>query len=265
MRAKGVLTLGLVALLATFGTSLALASPDEGHEEPAAHGQAPAVEHGEAPHHGDAAGHGEAAEHGAHHAPSLDDINWYHGLLFEREGAEPSLLIRPKGMPVPFLGYVLNAAVLYAIIYRFAKKPLRDGLAKRKAKILSGMKDAAAHRADAEARLEGYKQKLASIDEEVERVRRDMREAGEAERARVLAEARARRERMERDARTLVEQEFVAARENLAKEMVQSALRSASTELEARVTPADHARFADDYLAKLASVRGLSETSRGSA
>jgi F-type H+-transporting ATPase subunit b len=231
---------------------MALASPDEGHDEPAAHGDA-------------ATGHGEAAQkHGDHHAPTFDDINWYHGLLFESEGAEPSLFVRPKGMPVPFLGYVLNAAILYAIIYRFAKKPIRDGLAKRKARILSGMKDAAAHRADAEARLEGYKQKLESIEEEVERVQRDMRKAGEAERARVLAEARARRERMERDARVLVEQEFAAARETLARDMVLAAMRSASTELESRVTSADHTRLADEYLAKLSDVR-LSRTTGDSA
>ena len=237
----------LVASLALLASSFAVAAPVDGHGENGTHGQ------------GDA-----AAEHDAHHVPSFHDINWYHGLLFESEGAEPSLLVRPKGMPVPFLGYVLNAFVLYALIYRFAKKPLRDGLAKRKARIEGGMKEAAAHRADAQERLEGYKQKLASIEEEVERVRRDMRTAGEAERARVLVEARARRERMERDAKLLVEQEFVAMRERLTKEMVESALRSASTELETRVTPQDHTRLADEYLARLPNVTGVSQASRSS-
>jgi F-type H+-transporting ATPase subunit b len=235
--------MALVAIFALLGSSFAFAAPVEGHGENGTQG------------HGDA-----AAEHGAEHVPSFHDINWYHGLLFESEGAEPSLLVRPKGMPVPFLGYVLNALVLYTLIYRFAKKPIRDGLAKRKARIEGGMKEAAAHRADAQARLESYKQKLASIEEEVERVRRDMRAAGEAERARVIAEAHARRERMERDAKLLVEQEFVAMRERLTKEMIESALRSASTELEARVTPQDHARLADEYLARLPNVRGVSQS-----
>ena len=245
MTARIAARMALVALVALLATSFALAAPVEGHGENGTHAQ------------GDA-----AAEHDAHHVPSFHDINWYHGLLFESEGAEPSLLVRPKGMPVPFLGYVLNALVLYTIIYRFAKKPIRDGLAKRKARIESGMKEAAAHRADAQARLEGYKQKLSSIEEEVERVRRDMRTAGEAERARVVAEAHARRERMERDAKLLVEQEFVAMRERLTKEMVESALRSASTELEARVTSQDHARLADEYLARLPNVRGVSQAPR---
>jgi F-type H+-transporting ATPase subunit b len=231
----------LLSLLVLLVSSVVVATPVDGHGENGAHG------------HGDA-----SAEHEAHHVPSFDDINWYHGLLFESEGAEPSLLVRPKGMPVPFLGYALNAFILYAIIYRFAKQPLRDALTKRKARIESGMKEAAAHRADAQARLEDFQHKLSSIEEEVERVRRDMRAAGEAERARVIADAHARRERMERDARLLVEQEFAATRENLTKEMVKAALRSASAALEASVTPQDHARLADEYLARLPNVRGVS-------
>jgi F0F1-type ATP synthase membrane subunit b/b' len=210
-------------------------------------------------------GHGEALnEHGAHHAPSFEDINWYYGFLFEREGAEPSLLFRPKGMPVPFLGYVFNAFILYAVIYRFARKPVRDGLARRKATIERGMREAAEHKAAAKAQLLDYEQRLATIEEEVERVRRDMRHAGELERARILSDARARRERMERDAKLLVMQEFAAVREALQKEMIRAAMRSARESLTARVKPADHAELAELYLVKLPSVQGLSVARRGS-
>lgn len=216
--------------------------------------------------HADGAKHGEAASgHDAHHAPSFSDVNWYHGLLFEREGAEPSLFVRPKGMPVPFLAYVLNAFALYAILYTFAKKPVADGLKRRKATIERGMKEAAELRAEARRRLEEYEQKLASIEEEIERVRRDMRRDGELERARILTEARARRERMERDAQLLVEQEFAAVREVLLRETVQAALQSATEALKARVTPEDHARLADEYLARLPNIQGLSRVQRGTA
>jgi len=212
-----------------------------------------------------AAEHGAAAGHDAHHAPSLHDVNWYYGILLEKEGVEPSLLFRPKGMPVPYLSYLLNAALLWTVIYRVAKKPVRDGLAKRKANIERGMKEAADMKADAQGRLDEYEEKLATVEKEVERVRRDMRSAGELERARVLSEARARRERMERDARLLVEQELGAARENLTRELVQAALRSATEALRARVTPQDHARLSDEYLAKLSTVKGISRTTRSPA
>ncbi|HVR20752.1 MAG TPA: ATP synthase F0 subunit B [Polyangiaceae bacterium] len=240
----------IVALFVLAGAPTAWADEPEGHAAPSEDA------------HGEAAAHADAAAHGGHHAPSLDDVNWYYGILLEREGVEPSLLFRPKGMPVPFLGFVLNALVLYAILYRFAKTPVREGLARRKANIERGMKDAAEHKANAQARLDEYEEKLATIEREVERVRNDMREGGELERTRVLADARARRERLERDAKLLVEQEFAAARENLTRELVEAALRSATNTLKTRVTPADHARFADEYLARLSSVKGVSRAAR---
>ena len=243
----------IVALFVVAGARTAWADEPAGHAAPSEEA------------HGEPAAHGDAAAHGGHHAPSLHDVNWYYGILLEREGVEPSLLFRPKGMPVPFLGYVLNAFVLYAILYRFAKNPVREGLARRKANIERGMKDAAEHKASAQSRLDEYEEKLASIEREVERVRRDMREAGELERARILADARARRERLERDAKLLVEQEFASARESLTREMVEAAMRSATETLKTRVTPADHSRFADEYLARLGSLKGVSRVAGSSA
>jgi F-type H+-transporting ATPase subunit b len=151
-------------------------------------------------------------------------------------------------MPAPFGAYLLNAAVLYFILYRFLKKPVSDGLKNRKASILKGMEEASRMRKDAEARLADYESKLAQIDQEIERVRREMREDGQAERARILAEARVRRERMERDARLLVEQEFAAVREQLSKELVAASFRSAASALKNRITADDQQRIAEEYL-----------------
>lgn len=213
-------------------------------------------EHGHADHDHAAAdpGHGEhgaahGAEHGGdHHVPSFHDINWFYGVLGEREGVEPSFIYRPKGMPAPFGAYLLNAAILYFILFRLFKKPVADGLKARKASILRGMDEAARMRKDAQARLADYEHKLEHIDDEIERVRREMREAGEAERTRVLAEAREQRARMERDARLLVEQELAAARETLTREMVTSAVQSSVRLLEERLAGDDHQRLADEFL-----------------
>jgi F-type H+-transporting ATPase subunit b len=218
-----------------------------------------ATEHGAPGQGAEIAGH--EGEHGsAHHVPHFSDINWFYGLFGEREGVEPSIAFRPKGMPAPFGAYILNAAILYGLLYRFAKKPVAEGLKKRKANILKGMEEAAQMKADAEKSLAEYEEKLATIDQEIERVRREMRAAGESERVRILAEARARRERMERDARLLVEQELAATRETLTAELVKAAIQSAATTLRERVSAADQQRLADEYLTGLpkagAALRG---------
>jgi F-type H+-transporting ATPase subunit b len=197
-----------------------------------------------------------AADHGSAHAddhvPTLDDFNWYYGLISEKEGVEPSLLFRPKGMPVPFAALLLDFAILYLLLFRTLGKPVRDGLKKRKEGILRGMEEAAKMKREAEGQLAFYQEKLAKIDQDVQELRAQMRNAAETESARILSEAKERRVRMERDAHLLVEQELKAMREQLSAETVQSALRSAEASLLQKITEADQQRFGEDYLSGLA-------------
>jgi F-type H+-transporting ATPase subunit b len=246
--------------LASLALALALSAPALAaqHDAPAHDDQAPAAGAHVDPH----APEGEHAEHGgAHeHAPTFDDINWAYGFLGEKEGEEPSLLWRPKGMPVPFGALALNAAILYFLLFKFGKKPIGDALRARKLGIMKGMEDAAKVKAEAEASLAKYQKKLDEIDEEVARIKREMKEAGEAESARILSEAKERRARMERDAHTLVTQELKAARESLLRDTVRAAVKSAETTLSAKIGDSDQQRLGDEFLA---SVRASGAALRG--
>lgn len=210
---------------------------------------------------GEHAGHGEHAAHGEHdHAPTFDDVNWIYGFFGEKEGVEPSLAWRPKGMPVPFGALALNAAILYWLLFKFGRKPISEALKSRKLGIMKGMDDAAKMKAEAEASLAKYQAKLDNIEQEIARIKQDMKEAGEAESARILSEAKERRARMEKDARTLIEQELKAARESLLRDTVRAAVKSAEQTLAAKVVDADQQRLADEYLAQIkasgAALRG---------
>jgi F-type H+-transporting ATPase subunit b len=116
---------------------------------------------------------------------------------------------------------------------------------------MQGIEEASRMKEDAADRLAGYEEKLEHVDDEIERVKREMKEAGEAERVRVLEEAREKRERLERDARLLIEQELKAARELLLRETVATAVRSAADTLSKQVSAEDHERLAKEYLAAL--------------
>ena len=107
---------------------------------------------------------------------------------------------------------------------------------------MKGIEDAARMKADAEARLAEYQQKLDDVDQEVARIRREMKET---------SEAKERRVRMERDARTLVEQELKAAREQLVRDTVRAAVKSAEATLTAKVGDADQQRLADEYFVSI--------------
>jgi F-type H+-transporting ATPase subunit b len=228
-----VLSLALIG-----GAALALPARAQGSEpkEPAA-GVVASGEH--------------TVEDHEHHVPTLEDYNWFYGFLGEKEGVEPSLLYRPKGMPVPFGAMLFNSAVLFYVLIRFGRKPVVDGLRMRKQNILRSIEEAQKMRAEAEASLAEYEEKLTKIEEEVTRVRDEMRAAGESERKRILAEARDKRARMERDARVLIEQELKAAREQLLAETVHNAVRAAEIVLQAQITSQDQTRLAEEHLAGL--------------
>ena len=239
------------------GVVLAGASPAfaEGEEHPQ---DAPAADAQVA---APAEGHAEHAGHGEHdHAPTFDDVNWMHGFLGVNDDVEESLLWRHKETPVPFGALALNAGILYWLLFKFGKKPISEALKNRKLGIMKGMEDAAKLKAEAEASLAKYQAKLDNIEQEIARIKQDMKEAGEAESARILSEAKERRARMERDARTLIEQELKAARESLMRDTVRAAVKSAEQTLTAKVGDADQQRLADEYLAQIktsgAALRG---------
>src|SRR5688572_15136710 len=116
---------------------------------------------------------------------------------------------------------------------------------------MKGMEDAAKMKAEAEASLAKYQKKLDEIDSEVARIKSEAKEQGEAESARILGEAKERRGRMERDARLLVEQELKAARENLMRDTVRAAVKSAEVTLAAKVGDADQQRLGEEFLASI--------------
>ncbi len=253
---RGSLSAAALALGLLFGSGTASALQHEGHDHGSAahdHGSAAPAAHGEAAH-GEAA-HGDEHADG-HHVPTFDDFNWYYGLISEQEGVEPSLLFRPKGMPVPFAALLLNTALLYWLLYRMLGGSIRAGLKKRKEDILRGMEEAAKMKREAEAQLAAYESKLASIDEEVARIRAEAKQTAEAEGARLLREAKERRERMERDAHLLVEQELKAVKVRLTDEIIASAVQSATASLKAKLGEADQQRFGEEYLSGIRQSAG---------
>jgi F-type H+-transporting ATPase subunit b len=238
----------------------ALARTPAGDHASARSGRSPRASHAAPGSRGTA--QGESVAHGAGHAPGFDDVNWIYGLLGEADstlcgwlGAEPgdppNVLCRPKGMGVPMLALVFNSGLLLFLFVFYGRRPLREALRRRREGILRGMKEASQMREEAEARLSAYRDKLQHIDDEIERLKREMRAAGEAERERILAEAREKHARMQRDARLVLAQELKATRQELRDELIRAAAAAARDALETGVSQADHQRLNEEFLAHL--------------
>lgn len=213
-------------------------APD--HESPeSGAGQQPTMDHG--------GGQGAAGHGGAHHQA----FNWFHGMIGAKEGVEPGLLWRTPDMPIPFAATLLNTVLLFGLIYKLARKPVAKGLADRRQRVMRGIDEAAAMKEEAKRELDMYRHKLDNLDAEIERVKREMRDSAETERRRILDDAASRRSRLEQEARTLMDQELKAVREELTRATAQHALRSARELLQANTSTDDHRRLCEQYLETL--------------
>jgi F-type H+-transporting ATPase subunit b len=212
MRARGVLLAAAAVLVA----GLAYAQHEPEHTPPEQ------VEQKEA--------QAEAHEHG------VRPVNW--------------LDFGNKKQP-PFFAQVLNFALLLGIFFYFGKKPVMAGLKARRDSVAKEIEEAERMKKEADERARTYQAKLARLEEELATAKAALVEAGKAERDRIIKEAEEKAERMARDAKELLEQESKQMREDLVKETVDIAMRAAEEMLKQKITPADHERLADEYLATL--------------
>jgi F-type H+-transporting ATPase subunit b len=143
------------------------------------------------------------------------------------------------------------------------KKPVREGLAARRASIAKEIQEAQKMRAEAEERATKYQEKLLHLEAVLKDTREAMKAAGEAEKTRIVREAEEKATRMERDAKFLVEQELKQMKIELTREAIEMATSAAEELLKKRITAADQERLAEDYLAELMPKRG-SESMRPS-
>ncbi|HEY2735517.1 MAG TPA: ATP synthase F0 subunit B [Polyangiales bacterium] len=246
--------LGVALLVASVGAQGQPARERPGHAQGSAERAARIDPHTGRTEHGAPSEHAEHGKHAEHdeNAPPMP-INWWHGLLGEKADTPPGLLWREPGEPPPFLASLFNFGLLVLIVVRFGKKPLRDALVKRKETIVRELEDARRLREAAEKRLAEYQHKLEKIHDDLERVRSEYREQGELEKARILQEAKERRERMRKDAEVILSQEVKQMRQDLLVEVVREATKVARDLLAKEMTLGDHDRFAESFLNDLRS------------
>jgi len=145
----------------------------------------------------------------------------------------------------------LNLLLLVAVLVYFARKPVQAYLADRKSRIESDLASAAKLLGDAEARLADWNARAASLDAEAADIRRAAREAAQEEGARILADARAVAERIQRDAHSALERELHRARGRLRSEVADLAVDLAEKLLREQVQGADRARLVDEFVARI--------------
>jgi len=164
-----------------------------------------------------------------------------------------------------FLWPALNLVILIAVLVYFARKPLQAYFEKRRGEIQGELQSAADQLATAETTYAKWQRRMIELEGELDEIRATSRQRAEAERERIIQDARATAERIQHDGTTAIELELRRAREILREEATQLAIKLAGERLSREVTEADRDRLIDEFIDLIASTPGDGASQRESA
>jgi len=143
------------------------------------------------------------------------------------------------------------AALVLIMVWAVKKADMKKALADRQAGIDKALREADEMKTAAEKKFVEYNAKLAQANKEAEELQKIIREDGLAEKARIVAEAKAAAERIKAQAKVMADQEIARARTELRAEASHLAVQLAEQTLKGAMGPADQDRLVGEYLTKV--------------
>ena len=154
-----------------------------------------------------------------------------------------------KGWPAPFGFALINFGIFLAIMSRLAWKPLKKFMADRHDDIAKNLDEAAKLRAEAEATLHKYQEKIGGIDREIDTLLATIRKEAEVDKARIMAAAEADAKRLKEDAERQIAAEIESARRELRRGVIEAAVAAAEASLKKNIAADDQRKMAEKYVA----------------
>ncbi|MDA8161857.1 MAG: F0F1 ATP synthase subunit B [Desulfobacteraceae bacterium] len=150
-----------------------------------------------------------------------------------------------------FIWFCLNFTILAIVLVKYLRKPIGDALRGRTESIKTAFDELDKKRLDAERKYAEYEKKLSGMDAEADRILKSFVEQGEAEKARIIAQANDSAERIKAQAELYVQQELSKARIQLQKEVAELAVKMAEDMIKKSISEQDHHRLISEYLERV--------------
>lgn len=163
------------------------------------------------------------------------------------EGAES----HGGGKLMDFVWRVVNFVILAAILYKLAAKGIKGFFVGRRAQIRETMENAIAMKEEAEKKFQEYEAKLTKATKEIEDLTATIRAQGEAERVRILEEAKVSAEKMKEDAQARIGHEYKKAAKELREEAVALSIQMAESILKKKSKKSDHDTMVADFIDRM--------------
>jgi F-type H+-transporting ATPase subunit b len=217
------------------------AKPGEAGHAAEAKGAHPSAEHTGGGEHAAGGEHGEA-----HHEPAHGIVNWW-SWDYGPKAKDPT----HRGWPAPFGFMLINFVIFLGILSRLLFKPLKNMAASRHEEIRRNLDAASKLRAEAEAKLREYEDKVKNVDAEIDALVTQLRSEAEAEKARIIANAEAEAQRLRADAQKQIDSEMARIRAELKAQLVDSVVGIAEQILTKNIGADDQRKMAERYVADL--------------
>jgi F-type H+-transporting ATPase subunit b len=160
-----------------------------------------------------------------------------------------------KAKWMDLLWRTLNFVALVAILVKFLKKPIVNGLAGRRQSIREQLELLDSQKAEAERMYKEAEAKLTKLDSEVENIVAEAVKQGEAEKEKIIADAERAAGDIKRQAENAVAHEMAAAKTRLKAEIAEQAVLLAEEMIKKNLQPADQNKMVEDYLDKVGGIQ----------
>lgn len=146
---------------------------------------------------------------------------------------------------------LFNFGVLIFILVWFGGRAINKALAARHERLKVDLAAAAEARAAAEAKLTRQEARLASLEQEIEELRRSIKAEADAEKGRLIAAAEERAARIKAETTFMLEQQVKEAEVRLRREAADAGLRLAEETLRRAVGATDQQKMLDAFVTKI--------------
>ena len=171
---------------------------------------------------------------------------------FASEGGEGAHHVDTGKQMKDFAWRMLDfGALLALVIWALKKANVKGTLAARQADIQKALQEAAEAKDAAEKKFAEYSEKLAAANKEIDEIYASIRADGQAEKARIISEARVMADKVREQAIQTANQEVMKARNELRVEAARLAVELAEKSIKEKIVKDDQDRLVGEYLTKV--------------
>jgi F-type H+-transporting ATPase subunit b len=145
----------------------------------------------------------------------------------------------------------LNVIILVAILYKLTAKGIKGFFVGRRETIKESLETAIEEKEAAQKKFEEYSTKLEQARGEIEDISQMIRAQGEAEKEKIIEDAKRAADKMKEDAKSRMDQEFKKMKNELRAEAAELSVQMAEAILKKSIKKNDHDGMVKDFIDRM--------------